>query len=756
MENTTQVYGTLCTNIGNAAIANSVLNGVKVNFSQIAVGDANGIPYTPTADQTALRHQVWSGAIAEVQQDSQQANRMILHAVLPSSVGGWTMREIGVLDNQNRLIAIGNTPEIPKESTTSGAIMEVDLYIYITVIDARGVNVVIDPTVVIASKADIQKVQKAMDDYKTSASGTFVPQTREINSKPLSADIVLAASDVGAAPSSHVLDTVAHMTQAQKDQLSAAVPDERKINGHDLSSDVALTASDVSATPASHIGETVSTEGGVHGIRWYGGKLQAKDSNNAWADVSAGSDLNFSGTLVVKVTTADGKSLGSTRVRVRNEQLGSNYVQSLDALGETTFTLLDNHSYYVVLLDYPSTYYGAAGTIQIVGGQTQELDLTLKTEPDIIGWDMDLSTGEITYTDGASDHTPMSISAGALDPGSWANSWLTKMKPCLLKNGVVQYYLKNTGTFLYDYTKQANGSAADIASGDDGDVMIEFPLVYYKFYSSTDTNGHAHIGCKYSQIAQDDTWCANAFLDRKGTIQSVMYMAAYDGCALNNKLRSLSGAAPVASQTFGAFRTLANANGNGYEQREFEKNQFAASLLPMLFKGVDGQALVGKGATSVSAAISAGTMNDKPLFWGDQTGTAGVKFCGIENFWGNIYKWLDGIGFMSSNYGYKLYAPYNDSMSGYTNSGVPVPATGYIDTMSAANGYGLAPKTTVSAETNSKFHDYSYQINSSDPLVVVGGSWGDGVGAGPFDWGGVSASSSDSYVGASLSFTPQS
>jgi len=166
----TQIYGTLCTDIGNAAIANAVLTGTKVNFTQIAVGDANGTPYTPSSNMTELKHQVWSGPIGEVAQDPEEANRMVLHAVLPSSVGGWVMREIGVLDDQGRLIAIGNTPEIPKEAVTTGAIMEMDICIYITVVDARGVNVVIDPTVVIASKADVNKLSKLLQDHKADAS----------------------------------------------------------------------------------------------------------------------------------------------------------------------------------------------------------------------------------------------------------------------------------------------------------------------------------------------------------------------------------------------------------------------------------------------------------------------------------------------------------------------------------------------------------------------------------------------------------
>ncbi|WP_411676872.1 hypothetical protein [Caproicibacter sp.] len=43
----------------------------------------------------------------------------------------------------------------------------------------------------------------------------------------------------------HISDTVAHMTQTQKDQLAAAVPNSRKINGHALTGDVNLTKSDL-------------------------------------------------------------------------------------------------------------------------------------------------------------------------------------------------------------------------------------------------------------------------------------------------------------------------------------------------------------------------------------------------------------------------------------------------------------------------------------------------------------------------------
>ena len=469
-------------------------------------------------------------------------------------------------------------------------------------------------------------------------------------------------------------------------------------------------------------------------------------------------NLNFSGKLIVHVASSDGGSVAGTRVRIRNEALGSNYVQPLDALGNTTFGLLDNHTYYVVLLDYPSQYYGAVATVQITGGETQELTLTLKTTLDIVGWRENVATGEIEYTDGAADFQPMSMASGALDAGSWGQNWICDMRPCLLKAGIVQYYLKKTADLTFDYTKQANGTASDIVSGDDGDVMIEFPRVYYKFFDETDSQGVHWIGCKYSKAPVDDTWCCNAWLNKNGVPQEVMYMSAYDGKIYNNKLRSLSGVVPTVNQTIGTFRTAANSNGAGYEQQEWSKHIYVSSLLPMFFKGLDSQALVGKGVSSVSGKINTGSLNSKPLFWGDQTGTDGVKFCGIENCWGNIWKFADGLITDGDGWHYKVFGPYNDAGSGYADAGsVPSDLTvTYIDSMTAANGFGMLPKTSASDADTAKFHDYVYAQNSSSLcFAYTSGGWDDGANDGAFYLSvHHAASGSSSAIGGALSYTP--
>jgi hypothetical protein len=466
-------------------------------------------------------------------------------------------------------------------------------------------------------------------------------------------------------------------------------------------------------------------------------------------------NLNFSGKLVVHVSSSDSGNVDGTKVRIRNEQLGSNYVQTIDALGNTTFSLLDNHTYYVVLLDYPSSYYGAAASVTITGGETQELTLTLDTTPDIVGWRINIDTGVIEYTDGAAAYEPMTITDGVFHAGSWDGQWAALVKPCLLKNLIPQYYLKKNSYFTVDYEHQANGTSSDIRTGADGDVMNEVALAYYK--TGIETTGEGTFAYfKLAKEPQDGTWCANAYLSRSSVIQDTIYLPAYDGYVLNGKLRSLCGVAPTVSHTIGEFRTYANANGTGYEQANLTQVQYLNNLMILFFKSTNSQLAIGKGVTSASAAIDTGTMNDKPLFWGDQTGTNGMKFMGIENFYGNVRKWLDGVGYLATNhFGYKIVPPFNDDRTGYTDSGVAIPTDGWINRMSRANGYGMLPSATVSAEADSRYKDYFYGPNSSNPVVSWGGYWGFGFNAGAFFWGGNPVSSTDTAIGASLFATPQ-
>ena len=429
---------------------------------------------------------------------------------------------------------------------------------------------------------------------------------------------------------------------------------------------------------------------------------------------------DYASKLIIHVAAADGGSVGGTRVRIRNEELGVYLVKPLDALGNATFEVLQNHTYYAVLIDYPDQYYGAAALIPATGGQVQRKTITLPTEPDIIGWRIDESTGTVEYTDGAKSWIPASMVGDAFEPGSLGGSWLFKnIRPCLLKNGVVQYYLDQN-----DYSKKTDGTDADIISGNDGDVMIEFPLVYYKFYSETAADGTTYIGCKFSLSPPDGTYCANAFASESGVIQQTMYMAAYEGVVYNGKLRSLSGAKITSDEVIGSFDTYAAANGNGYQQQEWCKRTLLQAMFVMMFCGLDSQALLGFGSDNKS--IATGTMNTKGLCWGDQTRNNGVKFLGIENFWGNKWKWCKGWRTSGNIYYYNTHAPYDRPDESFIG-GSDIHTNNPIDRMRVSNAYGMFPRSTVSS--NGAFCDLFYISNQNyDTFPATGGYTSDYAG----------------------------
>ena len=94
-------YYTIITDVGKAKIANASVTGNKVGFVKIQLGDGGGSEYTPTESQTALKNVVWEGNIGNTTTDETAPNCIILESLIPSSVGGFMIREIGYLDDED-------------------------------------------------------------------------------------------------------------------------------------------------------------------------------------------------------------------------------------------------------------------------------------------------------------------------------------------------------------------------------------------------------------------------------------------------------------------------------------------------------------------------------------------------------------------------------------------------------------------------------------------------------------------------------
>ncbi|VFC12040.1 tail fiber protein [Clostridioides difficile] len=117
-------YYTIITDVGKAKIANASVTGNKVGFVKIQLGDGGGSEYTPTESQTELKNVVWEGNIGNTTTDETAPNCIILESLIPSSVGGFMIREIGYLDDENNLIAISKYKECYKPSIEQGAVVD--------------------------------------------------------------------------------------------------------------------------------------------------------------------------------------------------------------------------------------------------------------------------------------------------------------------------------------------------------------------------------------------------------------------------------------------------------------------------------------------------------------------------------------------------------------------------------------------------------------------------------------------------------
>lgn len=148
-----QTYYSTITDVGAALISNAPLLGTKVDIVQIAVGDANGTPYRPSPTMTALKHETWRGAVTQYVKESN--NIIIVHGVIPASVGGFVIREVAILDDEGNTIAIGNTPDLPKVTVEEGFNFDLELRMRIIVTNAEVIECKMNPHVTIATMADV-------------------------------------------------------------------------------------------------------------------------------------------------------------------------------------------------------------------------------------------------------------------------------------------------------------------------------------------------------------------------------------------------------------------------------------------------------------------------------------------------------------------------------------------------------------------------------------------------------------------------
>ncbi|QOQ84351.1 phage tail protein [Comamonas thiooxydans] len=151
-------FYTLLTKTGEALHANAQITQTTVPWTHLAIGDGGGNPVVPKQEQTGLVREVTRVPITSIAPDPNNPNWMVVEAVLPNNVGGWTVRETAIMGTPGgaQCIAVGNYPDTYKPVLAEGSVREMVLRMVVAVIGAGTVNLVIDPAVAIASRGWVE------------------------------------------------------------------------------------------------------------------------------------------------------------------------------------------------------------------------------------------------------------------------------------------------------------------------------------------------------------------------------------------------------------------------------------------------------------------------------------------------------------------------------------------------------------------------------------------------------------------------
>lgn len=440
---------------------------------------------------------------------------------------------------------------------------------------------------------------------------------------------------------------------------------------------------------------------------------------------------------------------------------------------------------------------GAYATI----GDIQELEKEIAdlkgfvglTDDGIYGVEVDFKNSKFTRLAGA-----VNRSAGS---GFDSINAFGGRKRCNLTNdGVVVAYEGESG-----YSTNGKLTAAvtvggnTYAAGTIVQVMVEQPKFYYKVVPLVMEKRRKGGIIRKAKYYVSDTPKAGfkvhpAFI-ANGQESDFVYLAAFEGSLwdasasayvlddaqvadfTNDMLCSIAGAKPLSGLTQNAtranIRKLAEKRGTGWEQSTVQTVSASQMLMLIEYASFNIQSCIGDGAThktddgsSNMAEPTGVTVN-----LGNASGTAsnanGIQFVtyrGEENFWGNIWWWVDGLNenMDATTHEGTIYiadhAFTDDTGSGaYEDAGIiAVFGNGYVSAFCYSEKYDwLFIPGELLGNTALPVGDYHWNGNTGWRLARLGAYWNDGLYAGAFCWLLYDASSDRSRaIGGRLVYVP--
>lgn len=357
--------------------------------------------------------------------------------------------------------------------------------------------------------------------------------------------------------------------------------------------------------------------------------------------------------------------------------------------------------------------------------------------------------------------------------------------------------------------------------GSNGQVMVYQPKFYYLVcpleYDRQETGYGYHL--RKANYYVSETQRAGfklhpAFYDKNGNEVDYILMSAYEGCiydtsanaylkndeqvmdASKDKFSSIAGARPASGVSQNLTRPnieqMAKNRGEGWHSFGIKTASMEQLLMIVEMGMMNLQTAIGQGVVNIPWTTGSDTTSSyagatgSTASLGNGTGRAtktttyeggvatkntadgktSICYRGVENFWGNIWKFAYGINFYCEVgkpfLGY-VCKDFNYAESkrtdNYENIGFALPSeNGYVSAMGYSTNYDwLFLPSEVKGNSSLPVGDYYYQNNTWDGYRIarLGGYWADGSDAGGFYWGlSVGVGNRSRHIGGRLVYVP--
>lgn len=413
-----------------------------------------------------------------------------------------------------------------------------------------------------------------------------------------------------------------------------------------------------------------------------------------------------------------------------------------------TLTITVDNGSNLIITDGTTTY-----TIENTSGTI------VQYLPNIGTWNISATLGEMSATaqvivDSYTDY-PITISYVKIYGVDWevgSGKALSRTNDSALFTDPVPYMADGThpGSSPFDNLYPWSGMIKETI---DGNSMVRIPKFWYKI-----TKENGHLKFQIADKAISGFYVSPAHRARGSESEyDYVWIGRYH---CDTDYKSTSGSVPKANITRAAARTGCHNLGSEYWMLDFSMWITIWLLYIVEFANWDSQAMIGYNCGNGSSKEASGTTDSMPYHTGTikssrSTYGVGVQYRYIEDPWGNVLDWCDGITFNQANiYCFEDPADYSDSYqsTGATLVGTRPTSSNYIQDLgiSAETGYEwfLYPSSVGSSQTN--VPDYCY-YNSAGVVLFVGGNYGQYANHGLFFLSGNGGASGQSaYVGVRL------